>query len=289
MLWIFFAMIAGLGTAAQAEVNRQFKINGLVLTFGRFMMATLLLLPFVMGLKWPEPSLFYAAAAMSGAISVFGKVVQFNLAAQHNGRVSTLFMPLQAFTVFFLWMMVDSTVAEAYAAAPLRLAGVLMCFSVVAACMFAIRRNDIGWKAFVMVAPVGILYACMDVITKSILDEQSTTVIGIALIYVFIASMSGLLVSSGFLARQSNVLKKITNKKVLKASVIVAAMYITAYVAFIMAIMRVTNPAYVNALMMLTPAWLLAYNKLRNVPDDANPVAGTVMVAAAVALILITI
>jgi hypothetical protein len=38
---------------------------------------------------------------------------------------------------------------------------------------------------------------------------------------------------------------------------------------------------------LLAPVWLLVYHRLVNLKDDASPVAGTVMVVAAIVLMLL--
>lgn len=290
-MWAFYALFMSLMLAATAEANRNFKVDGTILNFWRYVMGVIFLVPVVTFIEWPKPSLFYAGAVLAGVVGSIGRAVQFNLAAKHCGRVATMYMPMQVFGGFFLWMMVDPSAAERYANNPLLLAGVLICFMVIGGAMFAVRRNDVGWHTLIMVAPLGILYAVSDVVTKSVLEELPHHIGLVAVIYTFISMVTGTMVTGSFLMQNKSrrlTWDKLVTFRHIKLGSLFAVGIIVNFSLFVIAVKDVPNPAYLSAIFMLTPVWLLLYNRLRKVPDDASPIAGTVIALAALFLILIT-
>jgi hypothetical protein len=49
------------------------------------------------------------------------------------------------------------------------------------------------------------------------------------------------------------------------------------------------NPAFLAALALLSPVWVILWNRVRNIPDDSNPLAGLGCVLSAFLLILATL
>lgn len=289
MEWVLSGIVISVIAGAISEANRRFQLDGFRLNFWRSVTILAILLPTLPFVTWPEAtSLLYPVAILGGCISIFGNTIRLNLAASHNGRVASLFAPIKTFTLFLLWLMIDEASWQRMVDNPLEALGVTVMFILTGYAMFNMRKNDASWKALWLMTPVGLLYAVNDAFGKLVLDmsgEDKSSVI-IALLFVAFGT-SAFLSGSVMMARRSP-LRPIMPEGMIKAGVILGLLSLVKLSLFYYGMIHTPNPAYLAAIMMLTPVWFLAYHRIVGVKDDASPWMGTLMVLSAIGLVLIT-
>lgn len=286
-MWVIFAIILSTIMAACAEANRYFQMDGFRLNFWRVVVMTGLLLPVCLVAPWPEPSLFYVAAVFTGVVVAISPTIRLSLSARKMGRVSTLFMPVEALVGFMLWMLVDPNMRETLLSKPLTLGLVLLSFIIISGALATIRRNDAGWTAFLIVAPLGVLHALSGVLFKfSVVDSH---IVGNILIYILVANMVAIILCTSFLAMQKDIQQSLCPPGMMRAALFYGVLGVMGQFFFFSATSLAPNPGYVVAIVMLAPAWILLYKKIRKLPDDASPIAGMIMVAGAILLVLVTL
>lgn len=284
-MWVAFALVSSLALAASSELNRHMQLSGLRLTFWQWFGTTLILLCALPGLWWPENAFFYFLAAVNGVVTALGSRVQLNLARNHNGRVAALIMPLKILFAFFLWLALDHVSLAAFAASPIRsglIGGALLLIFV---SIFKLRHNDTSWNAIRLMAPVGIAYATLDVFIKASMVGAPllATAMAFTLIMAATACITALVMI--FLQEKNPDLQGIMFKrKMIHAGMLMAMMGMIAFVCLICSLADAPNPAYTSAILLLTGVWLLIYHRLRGIKDDANPLAGTLLVIGAISL-----
>jgi len=74
----------------------------------------------------------------------------------------------------------------------------------------------------------------------------------------------------------------------IKASILLAIIGLIFFTSLLTSMREAPNPAYTSAILLLSSVWLMAYNRIRNIPDTQNARAGMVMVFSALVLVLIT-
>ena len=282
--WAFFAFALSFTMAFFSESNRHFKLDGFRLNFWRMCMALVILTPITFYIDWPAPSLFYPVAVLAGVVMVISHALRFNMAAKHNGRVATLYMPVQAFLAFFLWVLTDSNSLAQYLEHPIQALVVLACLFAVTGAMFTIRQNDASWQAFLTVAPIGVMFAVMDVLAKTVLMDIDVMRSGVA--YILVATSSAVVVSAAFLSMRRHRWRSMTPPGMFKAASVLSVTGLIGFFCFINAVSRAPNPGYVAAVVMLAPVWLMIYHKLTGVKDDASPLSGLIMIIAAIVLVV---
>lgn len=285
MLWVLAAVLLSINAAAFVEANRYFKQDGFRLNFWRTLVATVLLLPTLPFLHWPKPGLFYPMAVLTGVVIIISTTVRFNLAAKQNGRVTTLWQPLAVLVSFALWIASDTASFHQFTQNPLQTALILLCFAITFGGMFLIRQNDASWKAFVIVAPLGLLHGVADTLAKHALVGIDMIYTGYT--YVFISFLTSTVCSAFLLAwRRNN--RALCPPGMLRAAGVLGILGLIGFYVWLLALSLAPSPAYVTMISMLTPVWLLIYHKLSGYKDDANPWAGLVMLTAAAGLVAVT-
>ena len=272
-----------------AESNRYFKMEGMRLNFFRVLGIALLLSPSALILDFPPPSMFYVAAVLSGTAIAVVPAIKMTLSAHKMGRVTTLSLPVETFVAFGLWLMVDAALREYMLGDIWRIPTVLISLALVAVSMFVMRQNDASWRTFLIVAPLGVLSALSAVFAKYVLPPSQSMDDIIA--FMLCADIWAVLMGACFLALRKDFgtkRDKLCPPGMLKAAIFYSMLGLCGQSVFFTSIQYTPNPAYIVAIIMLSPVWIMLWHKMTGTKDDANPLAGLVMVLAAVLLIIVT-
>jgi len=291
MTWAFLALLAGITNCVQIEINRHYKHNGFEINSYRALISVLLLLPFIPFMEWPSDPRYYMATLLCAAISVVGMMVQYNLAAAKNGRVANLHQPITIFLTFFLWLIFDRQQLYFLLDHPLNFAGILFSFALLFISIQFLRKNDSGWRALMAIMPVGVLYAFLGIITKLVLDQgaaESTQLLPISLGFVLLSNALMAMISFPAVISKKKRAQHPFNKKILKPALYISVFHTISWILINLATILTPNAAYPFAVTALSPLWFMLYYKMKGVKDDASPVAGGLMFAAAVILVLVS-
>lgn len=290
MLWVVFSLFAGWTYCIQSELNKRFKVNGFKLNTYRSLFAAGMMLPIIPFMEWPQEPAYYLVIILEGAISAVGMMVQYNLAARHNGRVANLHQPIAIMLTFTFWLIWDQSQRMFFVENPDNAMGIALAFIIFIGSLQFIRRNDVGLEILLSVIPVAVLYAMMSVISK-IAMESGETLLPIAMNFVFLSNISMFAVSLPVLISQRRRLKKkgsvplkIDNHLV-KAASSIAFFHTLSWILVSLAIILTPNPAYPGFITGLAPVWFMIYYKLRKIDDNASPIAGLCLSFASLILI----
>lgn len=282
--WILFALLGSLFQAAFVETNRIARADARLLNFWHVIMVLVLFVPLTPYMAWPDDTSFYALAlAVSVGMGISTQIL-FALARAHNGRVSSMYMPLEVVVAYGLWFAFYPPAMEAYQFDSYRQTGVFLAFCLFSISLLLIRRNDIGWNAFMAVIPIAIFFGLRAVFSKIAMMGAGEDIIGHTLSFTFIVYLGIvplaylLILANGGFARAAPV-------PPFKAGFLCAFFALAAFLCYTLGVTLASNPAYVVMTFMLVPVWLLLLHIVTGVRDDASPWAGTVMIAGAAVLI----
>lgn len=289
-MWAVLAIIAGMMNAAALEVNKTYKFQGLTLVFWRSCASTLMLLPFLFLMEWPQNAVFYMSVLIMAIASVIGLMVQFNLASKHNGRVANLSQPISIIGTFIIWLALDQAEQLRFISDFWYAAGVFISFGLMIGALQFIRKNDTSWEAFLAIAPIGLLYAASTVLTKLMLDE-GTGALAISLTWVFIGNIMMAFTALPVLMSQKigDKNKAFMPKRILEASFLSGILHTASWVMFNYAMILSINPSYPTLVIALTPIWFALYYKCRGIQDNVSPFAGMVLAFSAILLMIVTL
>lgn len=284
MTWWMYAIIASLSNAMFSEVNRVFKVGPFRLNFWQLTFSTLVLLPAIYHVSWPDNSMFYVVAFLNGLAMTFGTVVKLRVAAEQNGRVAVLTLPIKIIAAYLIWSVIDSAFRAEFVADPWRGVGSLAMLALGCwALTWMFRHDKTKNILLVWILLAGLSFASVDILIKRTIATDLTMQIKMA--YVFVAMLSGAGTSGLYLLlRQTR--RELIQPGMLKAAVLLMVAGIITLYAIVNSIGLAPNPAYTGAITLLSYVWLFIYYRVFKIPDNADPYAGFVLVLAAFGLIL---
>ena len=284
MLWALYGLLHSLFRAAFAETGRIFKADRWHLMFLQALFGLLFILPFVPFMSWPEGGGFYLAAVAVSLILTVGQLVQLTLAAQKGGRVSSLYMLLEAGAAGVIWVAIMPGALGAYVQAPAMTAGIVLGYILAAAGVLRIRPQDANWGTLAIVAPVGATFAVAGVATKLVMPQVE--IVPAALTFVLINYGIVALVMGSALAVKKKFGAGLVSGPLLKAGALTGAFSAAGYFSFVAAVSFSPNPGYVGVLAMMVPVWLMLCHKFVTREGDAARIFPALLLVAGIATLL---
>lgn len=296
MEWYTAAFLSSLLLAVRSDVNRWYKLDGLRLNFFTNLFLAALMVPFIMDAYWPEVgSLFYVIAFIVSILVTVVMTVKNNLSANFNGRVSNMEMPIKTFVLYFFWWLLDPEALQRSIDNPVETAGVILMLILASYALNHTRKGDVGWHIFVQIVPIALISSVGDALTKYALEDYQGNIMDAMYLFIALTAFGSMVISGvtiyarpSFAKPREGKIPKLLAPNMIRASVITSVVAFFMLITLFYALYAAPNPAYVTALNMLTPIWLLVFHKLRGIPDDASPYMGALMVVSAIGLILIT-
>lgn len=282
--WLLFALIGSVFQAAFIETNRVFKIEARQLNFWHVLILLGLFIPLFPYMVWPADSGFYIFALMIAIGMAISMQILFNLARHHNGRVSSMYMPLEVVVAYGLWFAFYPPAMEVYRHDLAAQGGIFIAFCLFSISLLLLRRSDMGWSAFMAVIPVAVFFGLRAVFSKIALLDAGEDVFGQTLTFTFVTYL-GILPVSAFLLQMNGGFRRFPPMPSLKAGFLCAVFALASFLCYLMGVSLAANPALVVMMYMLVPVWLLLLHILIDVRDDASPGAGMGLIAGAMVLI----
>ena len=286
MNWALYALLHSLCRAFFVETNRVYKIDSWHLTFMQALFGFLVLVPLLPFMNWPADPRFYFAAVIVALITAVGYMIQLGLAAQKTGRVSGMYMPLEALTATIIWVLVMPATLELHSDNLLLSAGVITAFALATFGMARIRNSDISWATFLIVAPVGVTYAISGIATKMAMPE--TLVIQNVLTYSFVSFAVMTFVLGIVLLAKKKASRAMLEARSLKAGLLTGAFSVVGSLSFVASVAMAPNPGYTSMMAMMLPVWLMIFHRALGIEDRANKLAALMLIAGTALLIAVT-
>jgi hypothetical protein len=284
MIWIVYALLHSLFRAMFVETGRFFPMDGWVKTFWQAGFGLVLLLPFIPMMAWPDEPMFYIAAGLVSLTMTVGTLIQLNLTLLQSGRVTGIYMPLEAAAAFLIWLAVNPSSAAEMADNPLQIVAVVLAFAIAVTALLIVRPNDVGWRAFALVAPVGISFAVAGVVTK--LTLPASDIMPLTLTFVFVNYMVMTAAMGLTLLIKKKATPDIFKTQTLKGGLITGLFSTSSYATFIAGVALAPNPGYTSFMAMLLPVWMIGLHKLFRVKEQASAVAAFLLIISAAILYL---
>lgn len=286
MYWAIFGIFHSIFRAIFAEVNRVYRADPWQLAFWHASVAVFVLLPLIPFMDWPADVNFYLAAVMVALILSVGVVIQLNLSSEKKGRVSSISIPLEAITAVLVWIVVTPYMIDHYLDDMVMTVGVVSAFVLAFVALFFLRPTDFSWQSFIVVAPVSITYAVAGVVTKLVIPAAQ--LVPAALSFVLMNFVIMTIVMGIFLLLKGKANSGMYALPMIKAGALTGVFSTLAYLTFVVSVVYAPNPGYTSLLAVLVPVWLMWYHELRLVEDRAKPLAGLLIVASVIILIIST-
>jgi hypothetical protein len=287
LLWWPWAVLKSMGSAGFVLVNQQAGLTGSTLMFWRGFGVALALLPLMLAVTLPVSPVFWAAVVANGVLVGISDTMVFNSARRFGAGPTSRLTPMGIWIGFALWLAIAPDYRAALLAEPLRFAGVLLAVVLAVAAMAFFRKDPVSRGALRFLVPVILLAGIIDVINKTAMDNTGASVVGGIVAYGFTVSLiagSVSMLGRYWQTRRLNAAEFFTPHAA-KYGLLMMGVIILTMATKNMAMHLTPNPTYVGVIALSAPLWVLAFNKLRGIPDRSNIWAGVLFVAASALLI----
>ncbi len=296
LLWIVFALFAGIFSGAMMLLNQYYQVPGLLMVLVSRGITICVLLPFAFLIDWPDAPVYYIAVAMTGVLASYADIRLFNVAAKLGGGVTSRLVPLLVPATFFFWFFFAPEQIHDYLAAPLNS---LMIIAALGGCVFFAMRLKtnctISAEALKLMTPVILCYGFNGALAKLALNNAPlhAGVYG----YMLIQTVVALSVTFGYYRFQRRrkdapdtvSFRKSKSGRMWLACALASFIWLAHMVFKIYAFGFTDNPAYVNAVVLLAPLWVILFYRLTGYKDNANISAGLGILASTILLVLLTV
>jgi len=290
LLWWPWAVLKSLGAAGFVLVNQQAQLTGSTLMFWRGFGVAAALLPLLFILPLPQDPVFYYAIIANGFLVGVSDTMVFNSARTFGAGPTSRLLPMGVWIGFILWLSVAPDYRASLLAEPLRFVGVVGAVIMAVAAMSFFRKDPISTSALKFLLPVILLAGFIDIINKTAMDHAHDALWGGIAAYGFVVSFIAGSVSMAGRYWQTRKLQvhEFFAPHAVKSGVAMMGVIILTMATKNMAMYLTPNPTYVTIISFSAPLWVLAFNKVRGVPDKSNIWAGLLFVLSAVTLITLS-
>ncbi len=290
MTWFIWAVLASLCAAALAESNRIFKLNAQMLNAWRSTIAMAFMALAFPYMEWPDTQNFYIVATLDGIVTAFGMIIFFYLAARKTGRVSSMILPMAAFSAYMTWWMMRPFERPDLVENPFQVALAVLSFTLVCFSFQKVRDNDASWDSFLIVLPVGLSFGVIDAMTKDTLEGDYNSY-SIILAYTFVSLVSCTVAAwiAAIPAPLGGRPTKFWNGKLLWGSFWCGIWTVGMMLTSVLALSAAPNPSFPGLILALTPLWLFGLNYIRKVEDTVSIPASLLILAGSAGLLISTL
>lgn len=291
MSWPALALAASLLYAVYGEVNRGFRLPGVVLNAYRGALPVLFLLPGLAFVAPPVAWQFYALTALNGLVVSYADARLFDAAARFGGAQALRLQPLVLILVFLLWAPLDWERTQRLAEnTPLAL-GVAAALCAATASLFFMTRTPVTMDALRFYLPAILATGLIDPINKlttryahGLEGALCYAVFTSFFVFVFLLPRMALMAREAANGSPGGPLGVFIQPGYVLAGLIIGCLSIVFNFAKNLAMAGTPNPVFVTAVIFCSGLWATAYARLRGEPDDCEPLAAVAFVLSAVIL-----
>lgn len=238
-------------------------------------------------MEWPTERLFYVYAFLAAIPAVVGDIILYNATARFGGAPVARLLPLRILLLYLAWgFLYPDAIILQFTETPLKGLAIAICLLVSVAALIAARRAPFDRGVFNAVLPIVISYVIMDIFYKPAASLAPTFPNALAFGFILCLMMS--VISGGYVLITGRMKRIISpDANLIKSGIVIGFVYIFVILGKNLALIGTPNPAYFNAICMLSAIWLTFYHKAFSLPDDSSLGPILVFLIATIALILL--
>ncbi len=261
-MWWAFALCASLISALSSYSNQIFKMNGLLLMVYRGFLVALITLPAVLMLPPIKEPLYYVFCTLQGMCIAFNDNRFFRAVKAFGAEVTSIIQPISISFIFVFWLFFKPSQFNEYCQAPLTSAGIIACLAGITFSIIKIRNSKSSSKAFLFLLPMLIILSFGDIFNKKSMyygqENLTSAIVNYAFITGIICGISNLFV---YIKKRKKISAIFKGKNIARGAIL--SIIIIISMAFKnLAMNYAKNPAYVSAIILLSPIWIITGNNI---------------------------
>lgn len=260
--WWLIALICSFITAGYVYINQVYRMPGLLIMLYRGFFVGILTLPLVLSYEPIHNWQFYAFCTAQGLAIAFNDYRLFRAIKVFGAEVSASIQPLAISVMFVFWLIITPQQLFALLGHPFYFVAIIACLGGIIFSVIKLRNAKASGRAFIYLFPVLIVLAIGDILNKKSMQYGAENLVSAIIYYSCI---------TGFVCGFANLFVYIKRKQSFKPVFQKANIIHGLFVALIVIILMIfknysmyltPNPAYVSAIILLYPLWIMSANNL---------------------------
>ena len=261
-LWWLFALCASIISAVFAYSNQIFKMNGLLFMVYRGFLVALITLPVILMLPPIKEPFYYVFCILQGICIAFNDHRFFRAVKAFGAEVASIIQPISISFIFVFWLFFKPSQFQEYCQAPLTSVGIIACLIGITFSIIKIRNSKASGKAFFYLLPMLIILSFGDIFNKKSMYYGQENLTSAIVYYAFITGMICGVSNLFVYIRKKKKISTIFKSKNLKHGAIISVIIIVSMAFKNLAMNYTQNPAYVSAIILLSPIWIIIGNNI---------------------------
>jgi hypothetical protein len=282
--WVGLSTGSALTAAIMPVMHEKIQAERLSMLFWLRVVMLLIAFPLVFFFGWPGSPVFYLATFMTAFIWAYADLSSFRATEEFGAGPITRMIPLNVLVTFVMWTALTPDLLNAYLATPMQSLGIVA--ATVGAVFFAMRLQggDISREAIRALGPVILMSGMGVVFAKVALDAAPD--MGGVFAYMAVQALFMVLIYGGLEAVWHPVPRAVFAGQVAIRTGFWMALASVAHTGLkSYAYILVANPAYVSAVILTTPLWVLLYYRIFKRQNVGNLAYGFAILACVAALV----
>lgn len=283
MSWAFWALCHTFCYGTVNQLNRYWQLPGVKLVRWRMLIPALAMVPLVLILPPPTDPIYYLASVISGLMVLIHDGRMYDVSAKYGAQVAFRLRPLALPAVFVLWLIMHPSDMQKYMNAPLIAGGILCCFMLITYFLMRMTRCHVSRAAFRDMIPVIITAILFEITNKTAMDHadfpQNT------IYYLFIVSGLPVVILFATTRNHAQFLKEMAN--IAPNGLLIGFITIFSMVTRNIAMMHTPNPAYVTAIILTAPFWIMLWMRFKGENEEADWISGSGLVLSVMAMAIL--
>lgn len=264
MFWFIYGLLFAFFDAGTMAINQRYRVDGYMLAAWRGFGISVCAIPFLFFIDYPRELSFWIHAVMQGIMTGFFSSKLYNSAAKFGAGATSRIMVLSIIISAVFWWAIHPINFLALAEKPALLIGIIV--SMLMAIFGYLRMSDHsrseGIVSYMMFA---VVVAAIISINRKNLMAIDGFLVGNTIYFLVSMFVAGLYNALAYFyinkCTVGDFFKIATEERSIKSGTIMALMSALSIFFGNYALSTVPNPAYVNALTLTAPLWILLYNK----------------------------
>lgn len=293
MIWVVFAFLCSLTTAAFISFNHVFRLPANLLMVYRGLGSALCLAPLLLFVLPVTNPMFYLFCILQGCLVAYTDNRIFNASKTWGDDTTAAIKPLSVALTFLLWIFIFPDQLIKYTQNPVSTILIIGCLSGIIFSILKLKKAKTSRAALLALSLPLIGFSITDILNKEAMSNGGQHIIPAVLYYCFITSfICGLL--NLFVYLKIPRTESLFNRTYIFKGIFLIILVLLNMGLKNLAMFFTPNPAYVSAIIALFPLWIItnkfiiAHMKNQPYKGHINPGLIVILVACLCGLIVLS-
>lgn len=285
--WVGMSSGSAITAAIMPIMHQKIQAERLSMLFWLRLVMLVVCLPILCVVGWPTDATFYVASFVTAFIWAYADLSSFRATEEFGAGAITRLIPLNVIVTFFMWVVIKPEVLHGYLDTPLNSLGIFA--ALLGAVFFAMRlqNHPVSRHAIRALGPVILMSGMGVVFAKIALDSAGDAGVSSAVFgYMTVQAFFMILIFGALETFWQPVPRAVfTGRVAMQTGFLMGLNTIVHMVFKSFAYQGVANPAYVSAVILTTPLFVLLYYKLFKGETVGNLKAGFMILVCVAAMV----